>query len=109
MNEDERGLTPEQRALADLMSDLSEEAFCAGWMHGLEHSAWEIAHGRIDSYGNLGKASLDAYRGDLLRLSSACGGWIVWWEGEHDEGEMWVPLADWEPLHEQYTSERSRR
>lgn len=27
-------LTPSQRALAEYMSDLSEDAYCAGWMLG---------------------------------------------------------------------------
>jgi hypothetical protein len=34
-------LTPDQRALARYMSDLSEEAYCAGWMSGLEYALWD--------------------------------------------------------------------
>ena len=39
-----RDLTPPQRQLADFMSDLSENAYCAGWMSGLEYALWEWRH-----------------------------------------------------------------
>jgi hypothetical protein len=28
------------RELADCMSDISEEYYCAGWMHNLENALW---------------------------------------------------------------------
>jgi hypothetical protein len=37
-----RDLTPAQCELAKYMSDLSEEAYCAGWMQGLEYALWQV-------------------------------------------------------------------
>ena len=39
-------LTPEQRALAELMEELSEQAYCATWMSTLEVALWEMVLGR---------------------------------------------------------------
>ena len=33
-------LTPDQRALAEYMSELSEQAIHAGWIQNLEHALW---------------------------------------------------------------------
>jgi hypothetical protein len=40
-----RDLTPAQLELAEYMSDLSEEAYCAGWMRDLEYALWDAAYG----------------------------------------------------------------
>jgi hypothetical protein len=37
-----------QRQLADYMSDLSEEAYSAGWMNGLEYALWDALTGRLE-------------------------------------------------------------
>jgi hypothetical protein len=39
-------LSPDQRRLADYMSELSESAYCAGWMEGLEFALWEAVQGQ---------------------------------------------------------------
>jgi hypothetical protein len=83
-------LTPEQRALADYMSDLSEQAYFAGWMHGLEFALWEAASGQLPSYGRLEFDERQIVR--LRALSSACGGWIVFDEASE---ETWISMPDW--------------
>jgi hypothetical protein len=45
-------LTADQRRLADYMSELSEEAYAAGWRHGPENAMWEVAIGRSDDTGD---------------------------------------------------------
>jgi hypothetical protein len=83
-------LTEEQRMLADFMSELSEEAYCAGWMDGLEFALWEALTEERASYGRL---EFDETQVNRLRaLSSSCGGWIVF---EDIGEETWIPLRDW--------------
>ena len=83
-------LTALQRELADYMSTLSERAYCAGWMDGLEFALWRaVVHGPF-KYGGLQLTSEHVDR--LLQLSHACGGWIFFHETKE---ETFIPLADW--------------
>jgi len=38
-------LSPDARALANFMSDLSEQIWCAGWLKGLEFMLWPVVIG----------------------------------------------------------------
>jgi|SRR6516165_10623496 len=84
-------LTAEQAALARHMSDLSEEAYYAGWMHGLEYALWQVVLGDREEYGRL--AFSPEHRDTLRRLSASCGGWIVF---DDDREQVWVGAAEWE-------------
>src|SRR5678816_1338990 len=83
-------MTSEQKALADYMSQLSEEAWRAGWMDGLEFALWEAVLGQRQQYGLLTLTS-DEVTG-LRQLSERCGGWIVYVD---NLGETWMPLDEW--------------
>lgn len=76
-------------ALADYMSDLSEEAYFAGWMDGLEYALWEALMGVRTEYGYL--TITPEHRSKLKRLSAACGGWVYWGE----DGATFVTLEQW--------------
>jgi hypothetical protein len=92
-------LSSQQRALAERMSDISEDAYCAGWMIDLEYDLWQIV---VAGHGSYGAVSLDdAEVGELRDLSAACGGWIIF---ERDKGEVFVPLAKWQELFAQRPS-----
>jgi hypothetical protein len=82
--------TPDARELMEYMSDLSEEAYCAGWMANLEYELWAAVTGGPTKYG---RAVVDAFAIDKLqRLSNQCGGWIVF---DDEAGPRWLPLEDW--------------
>lgn len=83
-------LTPEQRALADYMSELSEDAYCAGWMNGLEHALWLAVTAGPVPYGLLDLSPEQVER--LRHLSTACGGWIRY---DEQTEETFVALNDW--------------
>jgi hypothetical protein len=69
------------------MSELSEQAYCAGWMQGLEDALWNaVVKGRV-KYGRL--QITRAHTLKLKELSDRCGGWIVWGD---DLGEAFMPL-----------------
>jgi hypothetical protein len=86
-----RDLTKDQRLLADFMSDLSEEAYYAGWMRDLEYALWEAVLGVRRKYGRL--ELTEAHRMRLRELSDGCGGWIVF---DDNTEETWLPRAEWE-------------
>ena len=67
--------TPEQRALAEYMSELSEEAYCASWMSGLEYALWEAVVRRRHAFGRLPFGTVEVER--LRNLARECGDWIV--------------------------------
>ena len=84
-------LSPEQRQLAEFMSELSEEAYYAGWMVGLEWALWDALK---DGHSEWGRLDLTGQQRTRLRqLSDACGGWIVY---DQLAGETWVPMAEWQ-------------
>ena len=83
-------LTADQRALAEFMSELSEEAYCAGWIGNLEHALWRAqVEGPFD-YARL--AITDVHVAKLRKLSERCGGWIVF---DPVQEETLVPMEKW--------------
>jgi hypothetical protein len=83
-------LTAPQQALAEFMTELSEQAFYTTWMDGLEFSLWEVQLGQLTQHGLLTDTSEAQTR--LSSLSEACEGWIVF-DDVHEE--TWIPIDDW--------------
>jgi hypothetical protein len=83
-------LEPKARELADYMSGLSEEAYCAAWMDGLEFELWEAVVNGPRSYGRL-QITLD-HIAELRRLSEGAGGWVVF---DETEEESLLPMEEW--------------
>ena len=65
-------LTAPQRELHDLMSSMSEQAWSAGWMQGLEYELWKAVQSPAYKVGRLQLGSTQCDR--LRKLSEACGG-----------------------------------
>jgi hypothetical protein len=85
-----KDLTPKQAELARYMSDLSEQAWRAGWMSGLEFALWDVLLGNRNKFGCLTFELAHIER--LRALSQACAGWITYDDGK---GELWVPVEEW--------------
>ena len=93
-------MEPDATELMKYMSDLSERAYCAGWMDGLEYALWKaVLEGRL-KYGRM--QITRAHTAKLKELSDRCGGWIAW---DDASGEMFVPLGRWQKMYE---AERGR-
>ena len=94
-------MTPEAAQLRDYMSELSEEAYCAGWMQDVEYELWKVMLEGTAEYGRLsiGKNEVDR----LLRLSTACHGWIFF---DDDEGECWIRLDEWKIRYQAWSELR---
>lgn len=83
------------RALAEAMSDISEDHVCAGWEGGLEYRLWAMVIGegtREFGFGNVAPSK-------LLPLAIAAknlGGWVAWL----GDGEAFVPMVKWAKMYE---------
>lgn len=76
--------------LLALMSGISEEYWCAGWMSGNELSLWRARQKGPMRYG---QGYITQRQCDLLRLlSEEAGGWWAW---SDDTGSAFVPLEEW--------------
>jgi hypothetical protein len=93
-------LTPNQRALAAYMSELSEEAFSAGWMQDLEFALWRAVEVGPYRYGQLDLTT--KHIENLKQLSASCGGWVCFYETE----ETFVPIKHWRQVYESATARR---
>ena len=87
---DEQTITAD--LLRKLMSGISEECWCAGWLSGLEYTLWDAATGKRKNI--CGPEEIE----QLRYLSEKCGGWIVWDEQAKDE--RFVPMEQWLRLYE---------
>lgn len=84
--------------LRDLMSNLSEEHYCAGWLSGLEYSIWYLLFDAPDN-AKFGMSTPDPV--DLHKIAVAAhnlGGWVIW--DEHSDQERFIPLSEWIPKYE---------
>lgn len=77
-------------ALLRLMCDLSEDCWCAGWLHGLEFTLWKAVTTGKTNFG-FGIKESDLIR--LKHLHQIAGGWWIWEEGE--EGNRFVTTERW--------------
>jgi hypothetical protein len=87
-------MTPAQWALAEYMSDISEDNYCAGWLIDLEHTLWDAVMAGPSRFG-MGDITAENIA-ELRRLSNDAGGWIVYVSGK---GETFVPMAEWLEIH----------
>ena len=83
-------LTAAQQRLANYMSELSECAFSAGWIEGLEVALWQALPDKPFKYGSLELTS--AHLNRLTELSTDCGGWIYF---DDEDEETFVSFDDW--------------
>jgi hypothetical protein len=70
--------------LYSLMSDISEEHWCAGWMSGNEESLWAAMNDGSRDYGMGEIADVDIAA--LKRLHEQCGGWWYWHDDQNEPG-----------------------
>ncbi len=83
-------LSASQRALASYMSELSEEAYSAGWIADCEHTLWRAV---VDGPRDFGRLVIrQQHIARLKRLSDECGGWICF---DTAAEETFVEIRDW--------------
>lgn len=73
--------------LLGLMTGISEEYYCAGWIDGLQYALWQVEPGT-----GYGQGEISERQATLLRLlHEECGGW---W-GRSDESPQFFTTDDW--------------
>jgi hypothetical protein len=97
-------MNPEAAALRDYMSELSEEAWYAGWMMDLEYALWDAVEHGPRSYGRLDIT--EQHIATLRELSVTCGGWIRF--SDDARREEFVPLETWTRLAAERAADPSR-
>ena len=80
-----------REALLRMMSDLSEDCWCAGWMTDLEFTLWEALTTGARELGWDGIEERDLSR--LKHLHAMAGGWWVW--DKSDTGNRFVTSEEW--------------
>jgi hypothetical protein len=86
------------------MEHLSETYWCAGWLDGLEHQLWRMAHGGPAGFTNLLRIPTEQELSQLRELSQHAGGWWCWPDGETNV--KFLSLEEWDRI---YDAERPTR
>lgn len=86
-----KNLTVKQELLAQLMSDISEKCYSAGWEQGLEYVLWDAVINGEREYGHdiITKREIEA----LILLSNETNCRIVF---DDDTEETAIPLDIWQ-------------
>ncbi len=110
----EHELTDDQQILADMISEISQDCYSAGWLIGIEYQIWERIHSspsRRCGYRELSQQEIEKLR----YLSGMIGGWIYWRDDTanqdlepHDWGEAFVPLKRWLEMYNKWSEYRSK-
>jgi hypothetical protein len=82
------------RELAHLMSCISEECWCAGWLSGTEYDLWDAIKDTSNPY-EWGLCDIpEEMRRELKPLSDRCNGWIVCHEDlEFVQMDEWIRMV----------------
>ncbi len=83
-------LTQDQQELALAMGEISEAAYAAAWMTGLEFVLWYLVESKKRQYRRY--APSEVQMENLRRLSAKCGGWIAF---DDRHAEVFISLAEW--------------
>lgn len=74
--------------LLGLMTGISEEFWCAGWMSDLEYDLWQVPAGKKYGHGEITER-----QSTLLRLlSDECDGW---WHWDEEGGAVFIRREEW--------------
>lgn len=93
----EHDFNDKQRELYDLMSSISEDHYCAGWIMGLEHSIWGALQGKY-RHPDMDTEKLNR----CGTLAKDLDGWIIWFDEYYDKsapsdehGPRFVTMEYW--------------
>ena len=84
---------PEIRLLAHLMSELSEEHWCAGWLQDCEYALWaDLTGDEVNGIKAWGVSPES--REELRLLHELADGWIIW--SDTTKGQAFLPTTEWQ-------------
>jgi len=82
-----------EKELADYMSQISEEAYCAGWISNLEYILWNAVTGGKREFGRYLISDKDIE--NLISFSTKCNSWIIF---DHKNDETAINLEEWKKV-----------
>jgi hypothetical protein len=89
--------TEKGRIIEQLISDFSEDWWCAGWLENIEHTVWMLGNG----HGELERQKEEAKR--IVDLGKEWDVWVRWNDDLPDEFGEWpieeVSLSEWIKYH----------
>ena len=101
-------LTEDQEGVAKLMSYISEDHYCAGWLHDLEFSLWDYVSGNCAPELDFGFRPPNKGLVKLLKAGAEMiGGWIVWDDScDDDQWRRFVPMDEWQRVYDEHRQEQ---
>ena len=90
-----------------LMSEISEDAYCASWEMGIEYAIWEVIEGASLDYRWKSSISPDQMAA-LRKLSAELDGWLVH-DADSEDYVRHVSITEWHPLYEAHIAEVTNR
>ena len=98
-------LTPEEQCLRDLMSEISEASYYAGWMRDTEFEVWRLAT-EGGAWGRATAAELQQALKEISALAQKLGKWIAWRDGPGSDNQA-ISLAEWRRLYADWKAAQS--
>src|SRR5690349_11296056 len=97
-------LSRDEHRLRDLISEVSEAAFFAGWMEDAEYEVWRLATqggawGRTDAEESAGLLT------EALSTARRIDRWVIWSERTGCDNEP-IPLGDWSSMFRAWADSR---
>ena len=93
-----------KEALLRMMLDLSEDCWCAHWLHNLEFTLWEAM---MTGKTSLGFGVRDCDLARMKHLHEMAGGWWIWTGGE--EENRFVTTEEWLEILAKHKEEEALR
>ena len=92
-------------SLEDLISSISEECYCAGWLVEIEFWLWEIVSSGASDDVPFGQYWVLASELVILReLSDRIGGWISW--SDASRSVEFVKMEEWLAKYDLWMKQR---
>lgn len=92
-------------AMGAIVSDISEDTYCAGWMNGIEFALWGVLHGDMEDYA--GVTASDPRMVALDVLSRKFDGWVMWDNTVKYRWTAFVPTDKWVALYAAHRKEET--
>ncbi len=86
------------------MTIISEDAYCASWMSGLEYALWQMvekAQGLAEFYGQTTVTSENI--NELRQLSEDAGGWMTFNTDTGQPDAKFVPMDEWLAMYQEWS------
>lgn len=93
---------PEWHTIPKLVSDISEDFYCAGWLVDAEFAVWRMIQ-QGGGWGMGAAGDIPETLGALRSLACSTGHWVRW-DSDAEPPTQPIPLSEWEPLYDEWNA-----